>query len=111
MRKVLVYRDRGEASFRDVVTPLTLTLTVCSGIASPLSVGDERYTEKEIAEYGQGDDLSFGELMSVAKDNYVRGGDAVYECWDQDIYDDYVKMFGPVKRKTVGRLFSTMSNA
>ena len=76
--------------------------TVCfSDICPPLGLEKERYSRKETEEYGTGENLSFGELKSIAKDKYNEGGDGVYECWDQKTFDDYVQMFGPVSRKTV----------
>lgn len=88
--------------------PFTLVLTVHGPVYQPISMADERYTEKEIREYGKGDDLSLGELLSIAKDHYLTGGDVVYECWDQRFYDDYVAQFGPIKRADTDSLFAGM---
>lgn len=88
--------------------PFTLVLTVHGPVYQPISMAEERYTEKEIREYGKGDDLSLGELLSIAKDHYLTGGDVVYECWDQRFYDDYVAQFGPIKRADTDSLFAGM---
>ena len=88
--------------------PLSLVLTVHGPVYRPMSMTEERYTENEIREYGKGEDLSLGELLSIAKDHYCDGGDVVYECWDQRFYDDYTAMFGPVKRADTDGLFASM---
>lgn len=88
--------------------PFTLILTVHGPVYKPMSVEEERYTDKEVREYGTGKDLSLGELKSIAKDNYSKGGDVVYECWDQRFYDEYVAHFGPVKRSETDSLFDGM---
>lgn len=73
--------------------------TVCySDMCPPLGLEKERYSRKEAEEYGTGENLSFGELKSIAKDKYNEGGDGIYECWDQKMFDDYVQMFGPISR-------------
>ena len=73
--------------------------TVCySDMCPPLGLEKERYSRKEAEEYGTGENLSFGELKSLAKDKYSEGGDGIYECWDQKMFDDYVQMFGPISR-------------
>ena len=101
MRSIL--DDGGKAN-----APFTLILTVHGPVYNPMPVEEERYTEKEVREYGTGEGLSLGELKSIAKDNYSKGGDVVYECWDQRFYDDYVAHFGPVKRADTGSLFAGM---
>ena len=82
--------------------------TVCFSdiypIYPPLGLEKERYSRKEAEEFGTGENLSFGELKSIAKDKYNEGGDGVYECWDQRTFDDYVSMFGPISRKTAEHL-------
>ena len=108
MKALLVNNEKMLNPFHRAVPPFVLELTVRddSDLAVSQSVGMERYSEKEVREYGTGEDLSLGELLSIAKDNYTKGGDTVYECWDQQFYDDYVGISGPVKRQDTDWLFS-----
>ena len=108
MRSLLPDRERLPGRSRDSEALFALVLTVHTDTCPPLRMGRETYSEKEILEYGTGEDLSFGELLSIAKDNYAKGGDTVYECWDQPFYDTYTGMFGPVRRKDTACLFETM---
>ena len=89
--------------------PFTLELTFHDNPSYSLPMGKERYTEKEIMEYGKGGLLSFGELMSLAKDNWSKGGDGIYECWDQRTFDDYIKEAGPISREDAFHLFALMA--
>lgn len=108
MQALISNRERELNPFHKADPPFTLVITVHTDTCQPLRMGAETYSEKEILEYGTGEDLSLGELLSLAKDNYAKGGDTVYECWDQRYYDDYVSMFGPVRRRDVGNLFRTL---
>lgn len=87
--------------------PVTIVLRVHTDEMTT-TLGEERYNKKEISGFGKEKDLSFGELLTLAKENYAKGGDVIYECWDQNFYDDYVKECGPVKRKDVKKLFSLL---
>lgn len=47
--------------------------------------------------------LSYEELMEYARKHYNKGGDGVFECWDERTYNEYVAEFGPItKRKALG---------
>ena len=49
--------------------------------------------------------LTYEELMELAKKNYNNGGDGVYECWDEMTFDFYVKEFGPLTEKKALAMF------
>lgn len=87
--------------FSEEPGPFLLELIVYSETCRPMGMGKERYSQKEIEEYGTGEVLSFGELMSIAKDRYNEGGDGIYECWNQKTFDNIVRDFGPIKRNMV----------
>ena len=40
--------------------------------------------------------MTYEELRAFAKENYTKGGDGVYECWDKEAFDDWVHEFGPI---------------
>lgn len=49
--------------------------------------------------------LSYVELIEYAKKHYTKGGDGVYECWDERTFNDYVKMFGPITKSKALNMF------
>ena len=49
--------------------------------------------------------LTYDELMALALENYSKGGDATYECWDQQTFDDYVQQFGPMTKTKALKMF------
>ena len=49
--------------------------------------------------------LTYEELMDYAKQHYNRGGDATYECCDENWYNEYVKMFGPITKRRALQMF------
>ena len=49
--------------------------------------------------------LSYEELMDLARANYSKGGDTVYECWDRRTFDEYVKEFGPITKSKALKMF------
>ena len=68
----------------------------------PLSVDSPMYKEKnESTEQG----LTYEELMELARKNYNKGGDSVYECWGKEEFDEYVKEFGPITKEKAYKLF------
>lgn len=40
--------------------------------------------------------LTFAELMTLARENYNKGGDGYVECWDERTFAYFVKEFGPI---------------
>lgn len=50
--------------------------------------------------------ITYDELMKLAMRHYNEGGDAIYECWDQRTFDDYVAMFGPMTKAQALRMFT-----
>ena len=49
--------------------------------------------------------LTYEELMALALENYSKGGDATYECWDQQTFNDYVNQFGPMTKTKALKMF------
>lgn len=104
MKSLLASVKKKDPAVEGVSLPFFLTLTVHSPAFSSV-MGTERYSAEEVTGYGKGKVLSFGELLTIAKENYAEGGDTVYECWNQSFFDDYVREAGPVYRKDVKSLF------
>lgn len=54
--------------------------------------------------------LTYEEFISLGKENYDKGGDAIAECWDKTDFDNHVKEFGPItKADVMGMIRSTKS--
>ena len=49
--------------------------------------------------------LTYEELIELAKKNYSKGGDSVYECWDENTYKEYVDLFGPITKSKAMAMF------
>lgn len=49
--------------------------------------------------------LSYSEFMELARQNYTRGGEIFYECWEEYQFNDYVKQFGPITRAGALKMF------
>lgn len=49
--------------------------------------------------------LTYEELMEYAKQHYNKGGDSVYECWDERTYNEYVEMFGEITKRKALAMF------
>lgn len=49
--------------------------------------------------------LTYEEFISLAKENYSKGGDVAVECWDRNTFDDYRKLFGAVTKSDALRMF------
>ena len=50
--------------------------------------------------------LTYEELIAFAKEHYTEGGDAIYECWEEYQYNDYVKEFGPITKEVALEMFN-----
>lgn len=48
--------------------------------------------------------VTFEELQKLALKHYNEGGDGIVECWDQNTFDEYVRMFGPISKRAAMRL-------
>lgn len=44
------------------------------------------------------------ELLLMAQYYYNDGGDGVVECWDQQMYDTYTALFGPITYKVAMKI-------
>ena len=42
--------------------------------------------------------MNYKELMEFALINYEKGGDFIYECWDERTFDEYVAEFGDISK-------------
>lgn len=51
--------------------------------------------------------LSYQEFMSLSKQYYNKGGDGYYECWDEQTFNEYVKMFGDITKSKALRMYKT----
>lgn len=49
--------------------------------------------------------MTYEELMKYAKAHYNKGGDAIYECWEEYQFNDYVEMFGPITKSKALAMF------
>ncbi len=49
--------------------------------------------------------LTYDEFTALAQENYAKGGNVGVECWDEEIFDYYVKEFGPVTKTKALRMF------
>ena len=49
--------------------------------------------------------LSYAELIEYARKHYANGGDGVFECWDERMFDDYVKEFGAITKSKALKIF------
>ena len=58
---------------------------------------------KVIMERGRA--LTYDEFTALAQENYAKGGNVGVECWDEEIFDYYVKEFGPVTKTKALRMF------
>lgn len=43
--------------------------------------------------------MTYDELMTFALENYSKGGDSIYECWDESTFNEYMQEFGPITKK------------
>ena len=53
----------------------------------------------------RGKALTYDEFISLAKENYHKGGDVAVECWDRSQFDEYVNLFGAVTKTKALRMF------
>ena len=49
--------------------------------------------------------LTYGELMELAKKHYNDGGDYTFECMDEMMFNEYVRMFGPITEQGALEMF------
>ena len=49
--------------------------------------------------------LSYEEFQKLALDNYEKGGDTYYECWDNKDFDRYIEEFGPISKTKALKMF------
>lgn len=51
--------------------------------------------------------LSYEEFMNLSKKYYTKGGDGYYECWDERMFNEYVKIFGGITESKALRMYKT----
>ena len=49
--------------------------------------------------------LTYKELIEYAKKHYAKGGDGVYECWDERTFNEYVKDHGGITKTKALEMF------
>ena len=49
--------------------------------------------------------MDYQELMDLARAHYNKGGDVVYECWDEQNLRDFEEEFGPMTKRDALNLF------
>lgn len=66
---------------------------------------DESVVIKESIYDNKNKVLTYDQARQYAKMNYTSGGADFYETWEEYQFDDYVKLFGPMKVKDMDALF------
>lgn len=56
------------------------------------------------------DNLTYDELIALAKEHYREGGMEIIEFWDENSLREYEKEFGPMTKKQAIRLMKVMGN-
>lgn len=51
--------------------------------------------------------ITYEELMALAKEHYNDGGDATYECCDEQWFNTYVSLFGNMTKGKALKMFYT----
>lgn len=49
--------------------------------------------------------LNYNELIEYARQHYNKGGDAIFECWDEQTFLEYVELFGPITKRKALEMF------
>lgn len=49
--------------------------------------------------------MTYEELMALALKHYNEGGDGVYECWDEQTFNDYVAEHGVITEEVALKMF------
>ena len=49
--------------------------------------------------------MTYEELLDYAKQHYNKGGDGIYECWDERTFNEYVSLFGPITKRGALEMF------
>lgn len=51
--------------------------------------------------------LTYSEFIEYAKQHYCKGGDSFFECWDEQTFNEYVKLFGEITKRKALQMFRT----
>jgi hypothetical protein len=49
--------------------------------------------------------LTYKELIDLSLKYYTYGGDCIYECWDERVFNEYVKEFGNITKADALKMF------
>lgn len=49
--------------------------------------------------------LTYQEFMELARQNYCKGGEVFYECWEEYQFDDYCEEYGGITIKKAFQMF------
>lgn len=49
--------------------------------------------------------LTYSEFIALAKANYNKGGDGYVECWDELMFDEWVRSFGGITKADALKMF------
>ena len=49
--------------------------------------------------------LTYEEAYKFALANYEEGGDVFVECWDRQQFDEYIRLFGPLSKSIMKKMF------
>ena len=52
--------------------------------------------------------MNYKELMEFALLHYEEGGDFIYECWDERIFNEYVAEFGDITKAKALAIFQEL---
>lgn len=55
--------------------------------------------------------LTYKELIDLALKHYTVGGDSIYECWDEKVFNEYVKDFGKITKTKALEMFKLQYEA
>ena len=69
--------------------------------------GRENELTESISNEDDSKALTYDELLKLALENYNIGGDGVYECWDEEDFNNYVEEFGPITHSKALEIFKT----
>ena len=49
--------------------------------------------------------LTYEEFMKLALENYEKGVDSFYECWDEREFNEYTARFGAITKTKAKKMF------
>lgn len=55
-------------------------------------------------------EMTYKELKEFALVNYEKGGDFIYECWDERTFNEYVAEFGDITKAKALEIFKQLDD-